>query len=58
MLTDDEKARLSRAFRVADAGSSMEPLDWFDNTCPRRYLSQGKEYIFNWFDKTNGVNIY
>ncbi len=58
MLTDDEKARLSRSFKLADGGTSMEPLDWFDNTCPRKYLADGKEYIFNWFDKTNGVNIY
>lgn len=58
MLDDEQKKRLKNAFLTADAGSSMEPLDWFDTNCPREYLANGKEYSFKWYDVTNGVNIY
>ncbi len=58
MLTDADKKRLSDSFKIADKGTTMKPVDWFDNTCPRQYLSDGKLYTFNWYDKTKGVNIF
>ena len=57
-LTDADKKRLSDSFKIADKGTTMKPVDWFDNTCPRQYLSDGKLYTFNWYDETKGVNIF
>ena len=58
MLSESEKKRVSNAFLIADKGTTMEPLDWFDTNCPRKYLSDGRVHTFNWFDITNGVNIF
>ena len=58
MLTAEQKKRLNDSFLIADKGSECEPLDWMDTSCPKRFLSNGKEYKFNWYDLTNGVNIF
>ena len=58
MLNIEQKKRLSDSFLIADKGSECEPLDWMDTSCPKRFLSNGKEYNFNWYDLTNGVNIF
>lgn len=58
MLSDADKKRLADGFKIADKGTEMEPLDWFDNNCPREYLVDGKVHSFKWYDVTNGVNIY
>lgn len=58
MLNAEQKKRLADSFKIADAGCTMEPLDWFDTNCPREYLANGKQYSFKWYDMTNGVNIY
>lgn len=58
MLNAEQKKRLNDSFLIADKGSESEPLDWMDTTCPKRFLSNGKEYKFDWYDFTNGVNIF
>lgn len=58
MLNDAEMKRLQASFKTADQGSSMEPLDWFDNNSPVKYLVDGKVHTFRWFDMSNGINIF
>lgn len=58
LLKEKDEERLINAFKIADSGATIEPLDWFDNTCPRKYLSDGKTFTFNWYDMTNGVNVF
>lgn len=57
-LSEQHKKRIADAFKIADSGCECEPVDWFDTSCPKHYLVNGKVHSFNWYDLTNGVNIY
>lgn len=57
VLDEKQKQRVADAFRIADKGCTMEPMDWFDTTCPRDYLVNGQVHHFNWYDITQGVNL-
>lgn len=50
LLNREEKKRVSNAFMTASKATGLEPLDWLDTSCPARYLSDGREYEFNWFE--------
>jgi len=50
-LPDDETAfaDLAAAFtRSAVQSDELTPLDWMENTCPEKWLLNGKEIEFNW----------
>ncbi|MBQ9997979.1 MAG: hypothetical protein IJP19_03045 [Clostridia bacterium] len=58
LLSNEHKKRLKESFKIADAGCQCEPIDWLDTSCPRQYMVNGEIKTFNWYDITNGVNIY
>ena len=58
LLSNEHKKRLQASFKIADAGCQCEPIDWLDTSCPRQYMVNGEIKTFNWYDITNGVNIY
>ncbi|MBQ3115375.1 MAG: hypothetical protein IJC06_04575 [Clostridia bacterium] len=58
LLNDEHKKRIQEGFKMADAGCQCEPVDWIDTSCPRQYMVNGEIKTFNWYDITNGVNIY
>lgn len=58
ILNEQQKKRIADSFVIADNGSSSEPIDWFDTTCPSQFKSNNKMYNFDWFDVTNGVNMF
>ncbi len=50
LLNDEQKKRVSAAFKYAASAEGIEPLDWFATSTPSEYLSKGKKYEFDWFN--------
>jgi len=47
----EQRAALEAAFaRAAEPHAVAEPLDWMENTSPRRWLIDGNTVEYNWFD--------
>ncbi len=51
ILSTEEKQRVKNAFALAASATGFEPVDWMNTSCPSKYLSDGKTYEFNWFEK-------
>ena len=52
-LPDDEQAfaDLSAAFsRSAKQDDEFYPVDWMENTCPEKWMLNGEEVHFEWFE--------
>ena len=50
--TEAEFADISRCLaRGAVQADTAVPLDWMENTCPERWLINGKERIFDWTEE-------
>lgn len=55
-VTEEMRADLKEAFAIASKQETvMEPLDWFENCIPTKYLVDGEELEFNWIEK-HGLN--
>jgi alpha-galactosidase len=49
IVTKEQEAELRRAFELASQEiAPAEPLDWLSTTCPRRWLMNGEEKVFEW----------
>ena len=51
VLNESEMEELREAFRINSVQENeLQPLDWMENVCPNKWLLDGKEVEFKWFD--------
>lgn len=51
VLNESEIEELREAYKINSIQTNeLRPLDWMENTCPNRWLLDGKEIVFNWYD--------
>lgn len=52
VLDDDQLEELKTAFEInSRQEDSLVPLDWMENICPEKWMLNGKEIVFDWFDE-------
>lgn len=58
ILKEEELDLLRTAFaRASQQSDILEPIDWMENTCPTRWLINGKEETFHWLPE-GGADIF
>jgi len=58
VMSESELAELKEAYRVNSIqADTLVPLDWMENITPERWLLNGKETHFNWFEET-GIKAF
>ncbi|MBP3322798.1 MAG: alpha-galactosidase [Clostridia bacterium] len=58
ILNDEEFNELKEAYKVNSIQENeLFPLDWMENLCPERWMLDGKEIRFNWYDN-NGPEYF
>ncbi|MBQ2880752.1 MAG: alpha-galactosidase, partial [Clostridia bacterium] len=51
VLNESEMEELSEAYKINSIQENeLRPLDWMENVCPNRWLLDGKEIEFKWYD--------
>ena len=51
VMDEEQKEFVSRMFAVNSVQNDIiRPVDWTANTCPERWIINGKEESFDWFD--------
>ena len=51
VMDEEQKEFVSRMFAVNSVQNDIiRPVDWIANTCPERWIINGKEESFDWFD--------
>ena len=52
VLNESEMEDLREAYKINSVQENdLRPLDWMENVCPNRWLLDGKEIEFKWFDR-------
>lgn len=55
VLNSSQMDVLREAYRIASIqDGQLEPIDWMDNTIPSRWLYNGTEIQYQWYEKTSG----
>ena len=57
-LTSEYVARAKAAFKRASENHTVEPIDWMSNSCPAKYMVDGKERTYDWFSLSDGANLF
>ena len=58
VLNEEELKLLAEGFKRASVQEDeLEPVDWMENTCPERWLVNGKEVRFDWIDPNDAGYI-
>ena len=58
VLNEAELDEVRDAYRINSVQENdLRPLDWMENVCPNRWLLDGEEIEFKWYDK-NGPEYY
>ncbi|MBQ1223387.1 MAG: alpha-galactosidase, partial [Oscillospiraceae bacterium] len=53
VLNEEQLGELKEAFEVNSRQEDvLVPLDWMENICPEKWLLNGEEISFNWFDES------
>jgi len=51
VLNPEQENELKEAFAVNSLQTdTLIPLDWTETTCPERWLHNGNEIVFSWFE--------
>ncbi len=51
VLNDSEMEELREAYKINSVQENeLRPLDWMENLCPNKWLLDGKEIEFKWYD--------
>ena len=51
ILNESELEELREAYKINSVQENeLRPLDWMENVCPNRWLLDGKEIEFKWYD--------
>lgn len=52
VMSESEKQELKEAYRINSIqADTLIPLDWMENVTPEKWLLNGKETHFNWYEK-------
>ena len=52
VMSDTEQQELKEAYRINSIqADTLIPLDWMENVTPEKWLLNGKETHFNWYEK-------
>ncbi len=53
VMNESELCELKEAYRINSLQTdTLIPLDWMENAIPEKWLLNGKEKTFNWYEKT------
>lgn len=58
VMSEDELEELKEAYRINSIqNDSLVPLDWMENVTPEKWLLNGEEITFNWYEEA-GIKAF
>ena len=58
ILNPEYKTRARAAFKRASERHSTQPVDWTTHINPTKFITDGNEKVYNWYDLSDGVNLF